>query len=212
MKLYSYCLKHDSGAASNPFWGICTLAICKPAIRRTATEGDWVVGFGSKNSPVGNIAGKVVYAMKVTSVMTIQEYDELCKTKHLKKIPVWQSKDYRRRVGDCIYDFSEGKVPKMRKGVHDEGNKERDLGGINALLSKHFYYFGDKPVTLPERLGPIVHNIQGHKSASNDSYADDFVRWIEGTRYKRNQLYGNPQLKAKFEIDRVLPASLHELP
>ena len=62
MKLYSYCLKHDRGAAPNPFWGVCTLVICKPVIRRTADVGDWVVGFGSKNSPIGDVSGKVVYA------------------------------------------------------------------------------------------------------------------------------------------------------
>ena len=41
-KLYSYCLPYDDGAAPNPFWGTCTLVICKPAIRRTARVGDWI--------------------------------------------------------------------------------------------------------------------------------------------------------------------------
>ena len=42
--LFSYVLRYDDGAAPNPFWGTCTLAICKPAIRRKANLGDWVVG------------------------------------------------------------------------------------------------------------------------------------------------------------------------
>jgi hypothetical protein len=43
MKLYSYVVTHDTGFSPNPFWGCCTLADCKPAIRRTAKIGDWVV-------------------------------------------------------------------------------------------------------------------------------------------------------------------------
>jgi len=59
-RLYSYTIPIDDGAAPNPFWGTCTLAICKPAIRRTAKVGNWVVGLGSKNAPSGDLSGKVV--------------------------------------------------------------------------------------------------------------------------------------------------------
>ncbi len=47
MTLYTYFIPFDNGAAPNPFGGICTLAICKPVIRRNAKAGDWVVGTGS---------------------------------------------------------------------------------------------------------------------------------------------------------------------
>lgn len=60
--LFSYCIPYDDGAAPNPFWGLCTLAICKPAIHRKTNERDWIVGTGSKRSPFGNIAEQVVYA------------------------------------------------------------------------------------------------------------------------------------------------------
>lgn len=40
--LFSYILKIDDGAAPNPFWGQCTLTICKPKIRKTADNGDWL--------------------------------------------------------------------------------------------------------------------------------------------------------------------------
>jgi len=157
--------------------------------------GDWVVGFGSTNSPIGDISGKMVYAMKVTDVITMQGYDQLCRAKHPQKIPDWFSKDFRRKVGDCLYDFSQGKVPKIRLGVHDEDNREKDLSGKNALLSDHFYYFGDKPAVLPDNLEAIIHNTQGHKSTSNNPYANSFEKWIEGSKFKRNHLYGDPQLK-----------------
>ena len=35
-RLFTYCILVDDGAAPNLFWGVCTLAICKPAIRRAA--------------------------------------------------------------------------------------------------------------------------------------------------------------------------------
>ena len=44
MKLYSYIITEDTGFSPNPFWGCCTLADCKPEIRRNAKVGDWIVG------------------------------------------------------------------------------------------------------------------------------------------------------------------------
>jgi hypothetical protein len=201
MKLYSYCLRFDDGAAPNPYWGICTLAICKPAIRRTANVGDWVVGLGSANSPIGDISNGVVYAMKISDIRSLWGYDILCQTKHQGKIPDWHSTDFRRRVGDCIYDYSEESPPKIRLSVHDERNRKRDLSGENALISNHFYYFGDHPIELPQDLSVLIHNQQGHKVKANQSYLERFVEWIEHLSYEPNELYGEPQLKSEFEID-----------
>ena len=150
LTLYSYCIPIDDGAAPNPYWGICTLTICKPVIRRVAKVGDWVVGIGSKNSPIGDISNSAVYVMKITKKLTMQEYDDFCKKKYPNKIPDWYSEDFYKRVGDCIYDFSETSLPKLRKSVHTEKNKDKDLNGQYALISNHFYYFGDKPIPLPD--------------------------------------------------------------
>ncbi len=193
--LFSYCIPIDDGAAPNPYWGICTLTICKPVIRRVAKVVDWVVGIGSKNSPIGDISHKVVYVMKVTKKLTLQEYDDLCREKYPNKIPDWNSEDFRRRVGDCIYDFSEESNPKLRKSVHIEKNKEKDLSGKNALISDHFYYFGDKPISLPDNLKFITKEGQGYKSKSNIPYINDFIKWIENLGYEINSVNGEPQLK-----------------
>lgn len=146
---------------------------------------------------MGDVSDRVVYAMKVTGKVTMEEYDHFCREKHPKKIPDWRGHDYRLRVGDCIYDFSQGHSPKLRLSVHDDGNRERDLSGQYALLSTHFYYFGDKPVELPDHLRPIIKQGQGHKSDANDPYVEQFVKWIEA-KFKPNKLYGEPQLKARF--------------
>jgi hypothetical protein len=85
-------------------------------------------------------------------------------------------------------------------GVHDERNRHRDLSGRYALLSTHFYYFGDNPLQLPETLQAIIHATQGHKSDANQPYVSDFVDWVEGFAYEPNQLYGEPQLRLMFTI------------
>ena len=190
--LFSYCIPVDDGAAPNPFWGICTLVICKPVIRRIASIGDWIVGTGSANSPIGNISDKVVYAMKVTKIMKMNEYDSYCHKYLPNKIPEWKSSDIKRRVGDSIYDYSNN-PPKMRKSVHNELNRERDLRGENALLSEHFYYFGNNPISLPNDLKPIIKSGRAHKSISNNPYIKRFIQWIDSQKLSINTLYGNPQ-------------------
>jgi hypothetical protein len=190
--LYTYCLRFDNGAAPNPYWGTCTLVICKPKIRQVARPGDWIAGFGSANSPVGDISGKLVYAMKVSRVMPMPDYDAFCRLELPDKITNSASDEFPRRLGDCIYDFSTAR-PRIRPSVHGEDQRERDLSGMNALLSDHFYYFGDKPIDLPERLAPIIHRGQGHKSQRNAPYERAFGSWIDSLEIAPNRLYGNPQ-------------------
>lgn len=201
MELYTYCLRFDNGSAPNPYWDICTLTICKPDIRRTANKGDWVVGLGSANSRIGDISDCVVYAMKVTDKIGLWGYDNLCQKKYPGKIPDWDNTDFKRQVGDCIYDFSNGPRPAIRVGVHDERNRETDLSGINALISDYFYYFGDNPVKLPQQLRPLIHKQQKHRVKLNRPYVEQFVQWIERLGFERNKLYGEPQLKSEFESD-----------
>ena len=40
MRLFTYVIVSDSGFAPNPYWGYCTLATCKPVIRRVAKADD----------------------------------------------------------------------------------------------------------------------------------------------------------------------------
>ncbi|WP_250432449.1 Nmad2 family putative nucleotide modification protein [Hanstruepera flava] len=199
MKLYSYCIPIDDGCAPNPFYGICTLNICKPVIRRTAKAGDWVVGVGSKNVKGKDLSGKLVYAMLVTKKMTMQQYHVYCKKYAPNKIPDIRHKHYKRRVGDCIYDFDKDPSGKLLPSVHAIENKNTDLGGVFTLLSNHFYYFGDKPVDIPQHLKGIINQGRGHKSKANDHLVQDFVLWIESQGYVKNHLYGKPQIKVEFK-------------
>jgi Nucleotide modification associated domain 2 len=200
--LYSYRIPVDDGAAPNPYWGTCTLAICKPKIRKAAVVGDWVIATGSTNAPkrrglgTRDLNSKVVYAMLVTAKLTMANYDRYCKETLKGKVPDWNNRDCRRRLGDSIYDFSAGSgQPMMRQpAVHDADNMKTDLSGGYVLLSDHFYYFGDRPIDLPDELRPIIKQGQGHKSWANMSYEARFVEWLEEIGLKANTLYGKPQI------------------
>ena len=193
-KLFSYTIPYDDGAAPNPFWNICTLVICKPVIRRTAEVGDWIVGLGSKNSPMGDLSEKIIYIMLVTKKISMREYNNYCKQYLPNKIPDIQNQDQRRHVGDCIYDFSVSNEGKLRPGVHTEENRPTDLRGKNALLSSHFYYFGDNPIDLQPQFHSMIKSNQGHKSTANDPVKYNFIKWLFEQNLQQNYLYGNPQM------------------
>jgi hypothetical protein len=197
MRLFSYCIPIDDGAAPNPFHGRCTLVICKPKIRRVAEIGDWVVGIGSKNVNGFDYSGKLVYAMKVTEKLDMQFYDEQCRLLGLPKIPNMTSPDYIRKLGDCIYDFSNSAEPVIRPSVHTEANRKTDLGGKYALRSDHFYYFGDHAELIPDRFSVLIRQGRNHQSKMNESIKEEFIEWVTGT-FERNKLYGSPQIKLNF--------------
>jgi len=104
-------------------------------------------------------------------------------------------------MGDCIYDYGAGEYPKMRRSIHSEAQRRPDLSGKYALVSNHFYYFGNQPLPLPERLYPIIHATQGHKSNLNRPYVQSFVNWIESLGYRKNELYGKPQFSDELSGD-----------
>lgn len=210
-RLYSYIVKNDNGSAPNPFWGVCTLTICKPVIRRTAQIGDWIVGTGSKNTKLRDgkmhdLSGHLVYAMQVTDKMSLRAYDQHCQQHLNNKVPSWRSSDWRVKLGDCIYDFSAGVEPAIRMSVHKEKNRERDLSGLYALLSNHFYYFGEEPRPIPASLREIVIKTQGHLVFDDPAILKAFEKWIR--RFTRNKIYAHPQRRYLFDRTEVKTVSI----
>ena len=189
--LFSYVVRIDNGSASNPFWGVCTLVICKPKIRRSAQVGDWIVGTGSASSPIGDIRGMMIFAMRVTDKMTMYEYEQWTREYRPEKVPNRRSSDPKRHVGDAIYDFIED-PPRTRPSVHDDSNRDHDLSGKYALLSEHFYYFGDHPIALPEHLQGLVKRGPGHRGAENAPFVEPFVGWLTELQLRPKSLHGDP--------------------
>lgn len=202
-KIYSYILRFDDGAAPNPFWDLCTLAICKPVIRRNADLGDWVIGTGSKNARcndgvIHDLSQRLVYAMRITDKMTLSKYNEHCLIQLPNKIPQPGSQDWRLRMGDCIY-YDEGleKLSLRPHSIHKIEHSERDLGGKNVLLSHEFYYFGEKAVIIPDHLKQLIKRNQGHLKIMNELLIAQFEEWIKG--FSKNIPVGEPQLKHAFD-------------
>jgi hypothetical protein len=194
-RLFTYTIPVDDGAAPNPFCGMCSLAICKPGIRRVARIGDWVAGLGAKNAPSGDLSGHVVYAMRIDQVLSLKEYYRQASTKWPHRIPNVQSTDLSERLGDCIYDYSgRSPTPSQRTGVHRASNRETDLSGENALISWDFYYFGNHAIKLPGDLLAVCHQTQGHRSDANAPYVDKFVRWIRALSLPRG-MHGWPDYR-----------------
>lgn len=181
MKIYSYVVRYDDGAAPNPFWGYCTLAICKPVIRRVAKIGDWVIGTGSKEN-VGN--ERLVYAMKVTEIMRLEDYGS--SKRFTMKIPV--GKEGIASLGDNIYYVDEEGVVRQRfPSVHSYADRENpktqshDLSGKNVLISQSgdFYYFGRDAPEIPKSLLCLVKKGPAHKSNFPREVINAFVKWIQ---------------------------------
>src|SRR6266404_5602789 len=105
VKLYSYVVARDYGFAPNPFFGVCTLATCKPEIRRTGRRDDWVVGIGSKRY---GLEGRLVYAMEVGEALTFEQYWADPQFR-LKRPDLHGS--LKRAFGDNIYHRPSGTKP-----------------------------------------------------------------------------------------------------
>ncbi len=72
-----------------------------------------------------------------------------------EKVPNEYSGDPKHCVGDAIYDFSED-PPQKQPGVHTVADRDDDLSGEYALLSKHLFCFGSPPRALPKHLHSTV--------------------------------------------------------
>lgn len=137
--------------------------------------------------------------MKVTDIKSMKEYDEYCRNMLNEKIPVIEAKDWRLKVGDCIYNYSKGTEPLMRIGVHNEENRKRDLSENNALLSNHFYYFGSEARPLPSDLKCLIKKNRGHKKIGDPTLIEKFEEWIKP--FEKNKIYADSQMRWFFDRD-----------
>ena len=161
MKLYSYIVTDDTGFSPNPFWGCCTLACCKPAIRRTAEVGDWIVGLSPKAS--GN---RIVFAMKVDEKLEFEDYFK--DPRFVEKIPAFDKGKVIYKAGDNIYEPLANGGFRQLPSMHSNGElenpetKNHDLGELYVLIGHKFYYFGGDGPFLPECLN-VLKVGRGHK-------------------------------------------------
>lgn len=152
IECFSYVVVYDTGYAPNP-WGRLTLAVCKPAIRRTAQVGDWIVGLTSSK-----IGFKATYLMRVGEIITLEEYYQ--EERFGYKKPNFESQDITKWMGDNFYEERAGEIIQHpsahnRKGRSGEELSKKmrvDLGGRNVLIADDYFYFGENAKELPRQL------------------------------------------------------------
>ena len=152
--LHSYKMSRDFGFAPNPFWGICTLACCKPRVRRSAQVNDWVVAAGV---PKNNMQNCVVFGMRVTETMTFDEYWNDPRFQCKKPVLNNSAKYF---FGDNIYHDVIEKRSAVQSNSHhslpDGGtncdNLTQDIKSNKVLISEDFIYFGRSAPCIPEPL------------------------------------------------------------
>ncbi len=154
LRLFSYKMTHDTGFAPNPFFGLLTLANCKPQIRKSKKINDWIAGFTS-NQLNGDKTGdeRLVYLMKVTEKVDYAEYWN--NPRYANKIPVLDTNSIEDKAGDNIYKpLGANKFEQIENKNHDESSMMHDLNGEFVLISSEFYYFGGAAIYLPGDVKP----------------------------------------------------------
>lgn len=191
-KIYSYIVAHDSGFAPNPFNGFCTLATCKPDIRRLASLGDWIVGTGSSRKRV-HLGGVLVYAMRVHETLCFAQYWNDSRFER-KKPNLYGS--YRAACGDNIYyPLGNGKWRQIdsfhskRDGSPHQDHIKRDTRINRVLIGKDFVYFGANgykiPISLEKIVPPPGH--RKHKKFKDQDIIIKFEDWLKSLHAKGYQ-------------------------
>lgn len=195
--VYLYAVSYDLGFAPNPFNGLCSLACCKPAIRKGAKVGDWILGLtGSKLHP----AGRCVFAMVVTKAISFDEYwlDEQYQTRKANR-----AGSPKKQVGDNIYHRpdvcepwrQEDSVHSLWDGTQSDLNTAHDTRVNRVLLSEDFVYFGDAAPVVP--MGILAG--MGYAKNPRDirkftvDQAVDLLDWLRPQLHSRhNMVVGDP--------------------
>jgi len=200
-KLYIYVVDRDFGFAPNPFHRYCTLATCKPAIRKAAQVGDWVMGVGGQRLQA---TGRCIYLMKVSEILTFDEYwsDDRFQ---LKK-PIRNGSPVMM-VGDNIYHqnittgewIQEDSHHSNADGSTNIENLQTDTKSVNVLISNHFYYFGSAAPAVDLTSISFTNGIGHRKKQFDDLRVRDFVNKIEEKyRRDRNTVFADP-----FDFDQA---------
>lgn len=190
----AYIVEHDIGFAPNPFYGVCTIATCKPETRKHAKYGDWIVGVGSV---ADGIRGRMVFAMLVEEKLAFHQYwiDDRFQ---MKKPNFFGS--LKQAQGDNVYHLKDDIwIQERSRHTHTKAeitakHKRRDTRWHEVLISNRFVYYGADAINLPTHFA----DKEGHRLCLDGSGSpngglqrsanfDDsvlttrFVKWLEDT-------------------------------
>lgn len=188
-RIYSYVVRYDSGFAPNPFYGYCTLATCKPDIRRKANIDDWVIGSASNERNIRR-GGHLVYAMRVTEAMTFDEYSTDPRFEVKKP---YRRGSRKQSCGDNIYFRNAPDADwNQRDSFHSQSDGQvnpqhvgRDTGVNRILISDDFIYYGGTGPRFPDELRDqngraLCKSGIGRSCFEDAKLVEDLEHWIRG--------------------------------
>ncbi len=200
MNIFRYGVVYDYGLAPNPFGAFCTLAVCKPNIRKNKNlyKGDWILGFGSKTL---NMPCRLIYAMKVDEWLTFQEYwkDERFQYKKPRAngslVQIYGDNIYHHaeEIEDpTIEDWiQEDSAHSLESGQPHSGHIKRDISGKRVLIAQqgNFYYWGREAIELPEEHKRVCNPARNmkYKISKNEEtnlseeHKEAFITWLTST-------------------------------
>ncbi len=182
----SYVVRYDIGFAPNPFYGWCSLACCKPDIRKATKIGDMVIGTSSTS---GGRQTRFVYAMRVKETLDFQSY--WIDGRFLSKRPNL-SGSKKQLFGDNIYHqdvsgqwLQEDSRHSKLDGSRHEQHFLRDTKVNRVLLSDDFIYWGGVGHEIPSQFlhgdygDDIVKSGQGKKNNFCSFFVKEFEDWFD---------------------------------
>jgi len=189
---FIYVVDRDFGFAPNPFHGVCTLATCKPTIRRVAKIGDWIIGMGGGRL---RATGRCIFAMNVSEKLTFEEY--WSDPRFQDKKPV-RNGSKKMLVGDNIYRKEDDVWIQLdshhskQDGSTNLINLTKDTSANSVLISTNYFYFGAAAAEVPPK---ILENMGYKNGRSHRKFRDDqsrqLIDWLE-RGFRINRLVADP--------------------
>jgi hypothetical protein len=197
-----YRMTNDAGSAPNPFYGICTLAICTPNHQRARLrEGNVIVGVEAdplirrrrKKRPDSTSARCIVYYMVIDKILDLDSYFR--NPRFARKIPKPGGSVIAARGDNCHYKDDNGVWRSVPGHPHEQDQEATllDQIGNRVLIGRQYYYFGDEAILLPKAMErQFVPRAQGIKYC--DHPLPDFDQYVDAAArgYGKVGRIGNP--------------------
>jgi len=195
--LFIYVVDRDFGFAPNPFHGMCTLATCKPRLRRSAQVGDWVLGVGGSRLKA---TGRCVFAMRVGRILTFNQYWRDIAFRDKRPI---RNGSKKMMVGDNIYHRRSPTEPWRQEDSHhslpdgklNPHNVSNDTQTDAVLVGDVFFYFGASAPFIPKSLLAAIgyKNGRSYRKFAMNTAASKLIKWLTTTYAgAENTLLGDP--------------------
>lgn len=201
MKLLKYVMTNDTGLAPNPFFGICSLALCTPNhMNAKLKPNDWVVAHSSSGT-----GQRLIYAMRLTEVLDMPTYFE----RYPEKRPDPHG-TYEQQCGDNLY-YRDGerwaRLPSAGHNTVDDFLADRNRSVYIANGVENFWYFGAGSDLaelggFADRFPWLVKDRQGFSYVYDSKRIESFTDWLNGLNARG--LIGQPRDRADTQADSYL--------